>query len=934
MRIFTYPDPFQLNKDKEMWQTITKHPHFCASDTLIQGIETEYKRNSFGIFRTIDSLIKKILGEFVDNPQNDIQLFLEVSKIIRALDKVNDNLKQAFRFNISHVVESVKFLIMLGCDSSKFDENLTEEQTALIYIYDEILKTPCISPFKKLSNITKEDYIRAVKCTINDEIKHICDGNQEYYSISGMPQHFETCNDGFVAANKIIDYLKGKLQEAPDGEMLSSSLDRDLEKVKHVLKLITDEDSSVFEKIIIHGVHRITPTMYFLFSLLEKIGVEVIFLINYAKNLPNIYKTWREVYSWCDTKFEYLADVDIYSKNPLGIAIASVIEGKKLIKKPNEEVTVFSNLTSFTDREVREVFNEACKCAKKKKTTNRLALMEKQYYAVRGESSNNILKIYFPEQFNQKPFLSYPIGQFILGIYQMWDFERHTLILNNQSLCECSVSNVFVAEKVNLFEVINKIRLYFSDIETIEDYYTRIKELETSVEIINRNNRYSPLKKIGFFNVTFHELKVFKDFLKFIESISKQLFKETNNVLDFGKHFKTLVDIISKPTLNNNILSKTEELLIKELSEKLSGCKDNEITGNLEDVKDALAFYLSTNIKGDTSNWIVRDFEQIDGAVLLSRTTKAKTYHFALLSNSHMTNQNDDVLSWPLTNEMFTGYSEVNSAIPVVTKGMLERRNFLKFSLFYGTFFTMKNIELSYIEEENGEEQVPYYILQVLGLKKEIYKENMLCPFISAIKSTQSTGKFSSAKLSVDTKELFSICPYKYLQNEVLKAPIEYSNEYHIKYFVANFMYVFIKGNYDLKSENLDKKIEVEFENIKRLFPFWSKLVFLDIEKNARGQIRAYINKDTINNPYSEYTYEKRKENFLIAQWVDTNTNIKQMKFNKPNVDEEIINYMSSKRLYPNAKELPHKKVCENCNYSDVCLRDYYNAFTSTEGDE
>ena len=44
MRIFTYPDPFELKSNTELWDIITKHPHFCASDTLLQGLGTEYKR--------------------------------------------------------------------------------------------------------------------------------------------------------------------------------------------------------------------------------------------------------------------------------------------------------------------------------------------------------------------------------------------------------------------------------------------------------------------------------------------------------------------------------------------------------------------------------------------------------------------------------------------------------------------------------------------------------------------------------------------------------------------------------------------------------------------------------------------------------------------------------------------------------------------------
>ena len=43
---------------------------------------------------------------------------------------------------------------------------------------------------------------------------------------------------------------------------------------------------------------------------------------------------------------------------------------------------------------------------------------------------------------------------------------------------------------------------------------------------------------------------------------------------------------------------------------------------------------------------------------------------------------------------------------------------------------------------------------------------------------------------------------------------------------------------------------------------------------------------------------------------------------------------MQSPQLYPSRKDLPHKKVCENCNFSEVCLRDYYDAVAAYEEDE
>ena len=927
MRIFTYPDPFEINANQELWDIITKHPHFCASDTLLQGLGIEYKRTSFGLLRTIKSLVNKVLGDYVNNPRNDVQMFLDVSNCIRNLP--DGEMKNAFRFNIANVVDSIKFLIMLECDADKFSGNISEEQKVLLDIYKTIINMPCVEPFNDLKNMDKRKIIELAKLTINEEIEYICNRDLNTAKRLGIRLPIATLQDGYNAIEKIIADLKRKSQETPDFDLDAISYDDDLKTAEHIRGLINDTNDDMFSKIIVHGVHKITPEMYFLFNLLEKNGIEVIFLINYAQNLPNTYQTWREVYSWCDTKFEYLSDVDLASrKGNLGLSIAKIIEGKKTNLKPKEDVTVFSNLTSFTDREVRQTF---------KKAGEQLSKMKIQYYAVSGRTSNEILKIHFPKQFNEKPFLSYPIGQFILGVYQMWDFEKKTLCLDDKSLCECAVSNIYTCP-INMFSLVNNIKLYFSDCETIEEYFDRIKVLSDSIKIVNSNNKFKSLEKLSFFNIKLGDLDEFKNFLVFINDTAKRLFRESDNTIDFGKHFSTLIEIVSTPALKGHTLSKTEKDLIDEITKKLSQCSDGEILGNIEDVKEALAFYLSVKNKGDTSNWIVRDFEQIDGAVLLSRKTKAKYYHFALLSNAHMTNQDDDVLSWPLTNEMFTSYTEINSAIPVVTAGLLERRNFLKFSLFYGTFFTKKKIKLSYIEEENGLEQVPYYLLKILGMEMNPYKENEYTPFIDGNDEQANSNPFSVMKVDEESKEIFSICPFKFMQNSVMKAPIEYSNEYHIKYFVSHFMYSYVKSVLsvkDLKTSNrskTEKKIRDEFMNLRRLFPFWDEVVFVDIENKAMDELDNFATKGS--NPFTERKYERRKENFLIAQWMDYSKHTKQMNFEKDNINEMIVSYMQSPQLYPSRNDLPHKKVCENCNFSEVCLRDYYDAVAAYEEDE
>ena len=69
-----------------------------------------------------------------------------------------------------------------------------------------------------------------------------------------------------------------------------------------------------------------------------------------------------------------------------------------------------------------------------------LYYMDEQLYAANSEV-NNILKIYFPEQFGERAFLDYPIGHFFLSITNMWD-------PNSQSLCIKDINDLYACGKL------------------------------------------------------------------------------------------------------------------------------------------------------------------------------------------------------------------------------------------------------------------------------------------------------------------------------------------------------------------------------------------------------------------------------------------------------------------------------------------------------
>ena len=389
------------------------------------------------------------------------------------------------------------------------------------------------------------------------------------------------------------------------------------------------------------------------------------------------------------------------------------------------------------------------------------------------------------------------------------------------------------------------------------------------------------------------------------------------------------MEVLSEPLNNVSIVHKAELQLAQEILSVLSETRKTEIVGDFSDVKDALSFFLHQKKADDSSNWIVRNFEQIDGAVLLADNSKAKEYHFALLSMKNMAKNSLDELPWPLTEKMFYGYDcELESSMHASAICNRERANFLKYSLFFGTFFFKKKITFSYILNQNGEIQRPYYLFNLLKLRQLPQENNEDVNFGSNNVSV-SEKNFNFNSLSVEQKEMFAICKYKYFLFRVLNEGIIYRNDFQIKYFLTNYITQVIMDNPKITIQNQDGIITKYINLFSRPFPNYDAIAFGDIDRKVRKEVNNSLRYSNENNRPQKHSvsHKRRKKNFLLAKWEDS------MNFDA--VDQrEVVDYMIDDSILLTVENRPHLKVCENCNYYADCLMKYYEGTQRKEEEE
>lgn len=913
-RVIGYNDPRKLNELSE-WDELKKYPHFCISQTLVQGLSREYGRTEFRVLTTIDRLIKKFYREWTDNQENDVKHYLDIRKAIEKIE--NKKLKKSFMENRMEVYNSVKFLLECDITSEQLNKkNLTKDKEIFIDIYEEIENNPNWKEIKELDSKTMYSFKEAIKEIIIDEIEREIN---EKNNVAIEDVEFSSLTE--ESKNKYLDEIIIKLDEkiiilGDERGKRARQLKERLEMYKDMLSNYKQEE---IKKVIFHGVHQFTPIMLKLIKYIERNGIEVIFLINYNCEFKRLYSTWDKVYSW--TKCDIEKNITKYKYDCLNIAqnYSAIVEGnfKRLIEDNNIIISKFDNYTEMANY-ISKRYEEAKKSLKGDFTPSKvLGNMSEQFYSVDGSNINDMLKVYFPEQFEQKHFLAYPIGQLILSIYNLWDENKNEIVIKESLIRECIATNIWSIKDESILytpiEIFELIKVYFSDLEgsNIEEYLNRIDILKDRIEKINKiseQSRKDDYRRLGFYRVGVKEIEFFKKIILEIKNIIEVLMGNGEEV-NMITHYKNLLLLISeKINSNKDEDMKAEIKFVKEIEERLNRL-DSTSNESIGAIKETLQFYLAQNKTEDTSNWIVRDFNQIDGGVLLAdpnakeRNFKERKaiYHFMEVSDINMQGKDKISLSWPLDEEFIGNDMEVLKIINVCKK---EYKNYLRYTLFYALFYVGETqIKISYVEnkDDNLKEEL-YYILKLLNLKEEPV-------------ATIENINFKEGRKEIKTNEVISIkllkqldiinykfCEERFLYESLIEGEGCYNGDFLINQYLKNFIGISL-----LKGTKKDL-----LESIKYVIPYASPALINDIEHASIEKFK-YLEKTA---PVTE-KYKDIIKNFIFAKFTEEDEVESLLKYDKNKFINEVLEYLNGEK-YTKTKKMESK--CQYCKYRQICV--------------
>ncbi|MCF0133707.1 MAG: hypothetical protein HUJ72_07555, partial [Blautia sp.] len=576
---------------------------------------------------------------------------------------------------------------------------------------------------------------------------------------------------------------------------------------------------------------------------------------------------------------------------------AKLSQWRQLYK--NIQLREFANITEYAHFVSSHVEEAKHRCYEKEPVQVRGSLvlsnakvlnaMTEQVYTA-NRDVHTLLRIYHPEFSQDRHFLAYPIGQFFSAIYRLWDYEKKAIIIDIPAIKECLSSKILnSAPGEVLLRAFYSLEILFENISTYDEFRSEIadKYLSNHKKVNAATSPNATLRNLSVYNkykVPEKDVIALIKAIEEINEIAKYLFdqnSEHRDYIDFGSHFQNLEEFLKQRELS--LATSKERELINALQLRLSQIRPekSEFSGTFRDLREGLHYYLKQKESEEPAvDWIVKNFEQIDGDILQSKRQfeheQAKTYHFGCVSDRDMNMTVNDQLPWPLTNEFIrVAYAPVDLQFQVYYTALGERSNFLRYALFYGLCFNRCDARISYVKQYGEEITEPYALLAILGFKEPVVEP--IESLSASLPMSVNYGQEKTKGIKYDPFQMMDmyLCPYKFFLDYVTEnSPVIQGNFLYQKQF-ENLLIEAVWKRIEKQpcttvTEHLAKLVNDEGDKLKDYFRFWRDSEVHDLKNRAYNYLKHEVignSHGAIVNAFDSNHMQIRKQ-FGLAKYV------------------------------------------------------------------
>jgi hypothetical protein len=896
-RILTYADPYRL-EENAYWDEIRRYPHLCASKTLVKGMNHLYRNQLESVVCTIDLVVRAFFSDWCNRYETYIRQFVALSGILdQQLADESALYRSAVRQNQADLLAAIRLLKELAIDSTSLslDHNARKEQKLL-----------------------------------RDILKQIEDNQESLFEPSqgSLPD----VTDVFL---QVADQISRYHDRSPDMEWRQQQQNR----LNHIKDTIGKEG---VRKLVIHGLHQFKPLMLKLFAHLADNNIEVIFLFNYQHEYRHIYETWLNVYSLFEIEIELNEQTAPCGSgknlltSKLAKSLGAFAEGKNLPDIAEDVAVIeFDNMTEYAGY-IAGRFADSRRTGKDNPVMN----MQEHFYSA-DSRVNDVLRLYFPEQYGERHFLTVPIGQFFSALYQLWDHQKKIIRYDIDLLREVFSAGVYFNDPTaQLLIVFNRVALFCKGVKTSGEAIARLQSLISNINEINCATQQKiparQLRQFDFYRLTCEDIEKIISVLQLMETTAKALFDtDPDGALDFGSHYRKINDFLARQA-SQDLIATQEKKLLAGLQQKLAQAQTLDIKGSYDDLQNSIGYYMKQVAETDDTEFIVNNYDQIEGDIWTSKGQDDQvTYHFGCLSDDQMQRSADSILPWPLSIAFFE-QACVNSdnACQIYLTATSEYNAFIRYQLFHGWYFNQRRIKISYVKTTDADEsRQPYFFLNLIGARFVRPPERTKDIDRKAVKGQIKEKTEMTYPIEKLYAQNFSLCPYRFF-NEILlhqHEQVGFSNEFLCKVY---FNQVLLLGKVWHRlsgapiaryNAEIDAIIDEEIENIEPFFPFWR--TYTDLY-DAKKKFKRYFEKTCLINENVRNIDEhflRIKEDFVFNKYTDGKTLENKVGFllryekyahTRDAVGESLLQYMNS----GDAFQTKPFAWCRQCNCDSYCL--------------
>ena len=463
------------------------------------------------------------------------------------------------------------------------------------------------------------------------------------------------------------------------------------------------------------------------------------------------------------------------------------------------------------------------------------------------KNCEKILKEYYPEYFERKHLLAFPVGQYIYYLHMMWNDMHGRLEMRFDYVFKCFATGWLEVDQLNgrdyVYEL-SKLETYFKDCITLDDWRGRFRTLKNAKKGIENaktkggpNERWhvllgNPFRQLSVFSLSYETIGEMERLLSKLIEDAELLFSSTGKIR-ISDHFAKITEIINRHLDREDILDD-EVQIAKELVRNLemSGAQDQDCPLNA--IKDAIMLLIGGH------------FDEVDTLDQEISLIEERIAPLSMVESSILSNYGEDIylvladeftlpgrqrdLPWPLSDELLDslqikGRDDTKRYVTQM-RSVIKNRPLSYRYLFFSFVFNVNEenhprLHINWITNQNAKTaSASPYVLMMRPDVRALEDRVAVIDFEEEISKVQIEDTDIDVYVEEPSEDVpdivwmdYELCEYRYLYSYLLNFLPEYKSDFHYPFLLTKL----IKTVYSQTGKSLDDAADMLF----KVFPFF-----------------------------------------------------------------------------------------------------------------